>query len=153
MNTTLEAAVHLGIDYDTTLHFAKNHTWDSLGQLLGEIKRLICEQSEILRPKTPEIVGLKTKEFEETTWRSISLLCQGAYQITIAKVFVFSDSASCVGEMRGDPSAAWMSKVIWYSQNNYLKELNRIDGLQTEFEWKIFPGFATLDILEEIQFL
>ena len=37
------------------------------------------------------------------------------------------------------------------SQNNHFKELNRIDGMQTEFEWKIFPGFTTLGILEEIQ--
>ena len=25
------------------------------------------------------------------------------------------------------------------------------DGKPIEFEWKIFPGFTTLDILEEIQ--
>ena len=29
--------------------------------------------------------------------------------------------------------------------------MNRIDGKQTEFEWKIFPGFTTTGILEEIQ--
>ena len=99
MNTTLQAAVHLGKDYDTNLHFAKNHIWDSLGQLFGEIKRLICEQSEILGPKTPEIVGLKVIEFEETTWRSINLLCERAYQITAAKVYVFSDSVLCICEI------------------------------------------------------
>ena len=32
VNTTLRAAVHLGKDYDTNLHYAKNHLWDSLGQ-------------------------------------------------------------------------------------------------------------------------
>ena len=91
MNTTLQAAVHLDKDYDTNLHHAKNHIWDSLGQLFGEINRLICEQSEIRGPKTPEIVGLKIIEFEENTWRSISFLCEGAYQITTAEVYVFSD--------------------------------------------------------------
>ena len=45
---------------------------------------------------------------------------------------------------------AWMSKIKWCSQNNYLKELNRIDGMQTEFSWKIFLGFTTLGIVEEI---
>ena len=44
-----------------------------------------------------------------------------------------------------------INKVIWYLQNNHFKELNRIDGMQTEFEWKIFTGFTTLGILEEIQ--
>ena len=31
------------------------------------------------------------------------------------------------------------------------KELDRIDGVPMEFEWKIFPGFTTLQILAEIQ--
>ena len=35
--------------------------------------------------------------------------------------------------------------------DNHFKELNRIDGMQTEFEWKIFPGVATLGLLEKIQ--
>ena len=90
-------------------------------------------------------------EFEETTWRSISLLCERVCQITTAKVYVFSDSVICVREMGSDPNAAWMNKIKCSSQNNHFKELNRIDGMQTEFEWKIFPGFTTLVILEEIQ--
>ena len=105
MNTTLQGAVHLGKDYDTNLHYAKNHFWDSLGKLFGEMKRLICEQSEILGPKRPEIVGLEIFEFEETRWGSTSLLCEGAYQITTATIYVFSDSVLCMGEMRGDPNA------------------------------------------------
>ena len=38
---------------------------------------------------------------------------------------------------------------IW--KTRYLKDLNRIDGEQMELEWKIFPGFTTLGISEEIQ--
>ena len=100
--------------------------------------------------KTPEIVGLKIVEFQETTWKPISVLCERAYQITTAKVY-FSDSVLCVGEMRGDPNAAWKNKITWYSHNKHFKELNRIDGMQTEFEWKIFLGLATLGIFEKIQ--
>ena len=37
MKTTLQAAVHLG------RKDAKNHIWDSLGQLFEDIERLICE--------------------------------------------------------------------------------------------------------------
>ena len=141
MKTTLRAAVHLQKNYDTNLHHAKNHLWDSLGQLFGEIKRLIFEQSEILGPRTPEIVGLKTIEFEETTWRSTSLLCERAYQITTAQVYVFSDSVLCMGEMRGDPNAAWMNKIFkvcaeqplqgiesnrWYADGVRVKNIPRI---------------------------
>ena len=31
----------------------------------------------------------------------------------------------------------------WHSENNHFKELNRIDGMQTEFEKNIFPGFTS----------
>ena len=41
-------------------------------------------------------------------------------------------------------------KFKWYSKNNHFKESDRIDGMHTEFEWKIFPRF-TLIITEEIQ--
>ena len=37
--------------------------------------------------------------------------------------------------MGDDPNAAWKNKIKWYSENNHDKELNRIDGMQTEFEW------------------
>ena len=43
------------------------------------------------------------------------------------------------------------TKFKWYLENRYLKDLNRIDGEPMEFEWKTFPGFTTLAILEEIQ--
>ena len=41
----------------------------------------------------------------------------------------------------------------WYSENNHFKDMNRIDGMPTEFEWKIFPGIMTLGLLEKIQSL
>ena len=31
------------------------------------------------------------------------------------------------------------------------REMDRIDGEPMEFEWKIFPGFTTLEILAEIR--
>ena len=42
-------------------------------------------------------------------------------------------------------------RIIWYSENNHFKELNRIYSMQTEFEWKIFPRFTCLDVLEVFQ--
>ena len=35
--------------------------------------------------------------------------------------------------------------------DNHFKELNRIDNMQMEFEWKIFPGLTTVGLLEKIQ--
>ena len=36
-------------------------------------------------------------------------------------------------------------------KDRHLRDLNRIDGESMELEWKIFTGFTTLGILEEIQ--
>ena len=36
MNATLQAAVHLGQDYDQNLRFVKNHIWSSLKKLFKE---------------------------------------------------------------------------------------------------------------------
>ena len=84
---------------------------------------------------------------------STSSLCSKAYQITNTKAYVFPDSVLFVGKMGDDPIATWKSKLKWYSGNNHFKDVNRIDGLPTEFEWKMFPGITTLGLLEKIQSL
>ena len=43
------------------------------------------------------------------------------------------------------------AKIKWYSENNHFKDMNRIDGMLTEFERKIFPGITALGLLEKIQ--
>ena len=68
---------------------------------------------------------------------STSLLHSRVHQYAIAKVYVFSDSVLCLGRMGDDP------KIKWYSETNFVSELNRIDGKPMEFEWKILPGFET----------
>ena len=90
LNTTLRAAVHLGQDYEANLRYAKNHLWNCVGQLFNENEKLISGQIEI--------TGVSTVNFKELTWMAISLLCSRAYQITIAKTYVFSDSVLCVGK-------------------------------------------------------
>ena len=50
-----------------------------------------------------------------------------------------------------NPVKAWKEKNDWLQNSLQQKELDRIDGEPMEFEWKIFPGFTTLQILAEIQ--
>ena len=125
--------------------YVKSHFWNRVGQLFKETEKLISEETDI--------TGVNTINFTELTWMSTSLLCSRAYQTAKAKAYVFSVSVLCVGKMGDDPIATWKSKIEWYSENNHCKELNRIDGMQTEFEWKIFPGITTLGLLEKIQSL
>ena len=90
-------------------------------------------------------------DFQDARWMSTSLLRKKACWITNANVYVFSDSVLCVGKMGDDPIATWKSKIKWYSENNHFKDMNRIDGMQAEFEWKIFPGIMTWRLLEKSQ--
>ena len=53
--------------------------------------------------------------------------------------------------MKDDLIEAWKNNIKWYLEAHYLKDLNRIDGKPMGFVWKIFQGFTTLGILEEIQ--
>ena len=107
---------------------------------------------KLIRKQT-EITAMTTTDFKELAWRSTSSLRSRAYQITNAKTYVFSDSVLCLGKMRDDPSAVGKNKIKWYSENNHLKDMNRIDGMPTEFDWTIFPGITRLGLLEKIQSL
>ena len=43
------------------------------------------------------------------------------------------------------------SQIEMFMDLKQYRELDRIDGEPMEFEWMIFPGFTTLQILLEIQ--
>ena len=143
MNTTLRAAVHSAEDYDTKLQFVKNYLWKTTRQLFKETEKLISGQTTS--------TGISLINFQDLRWVSTSLLHSRAHQYATAKVFVFSDSVLCLEKMGDNPVESWKKQIQWYSDNDYFSELNRIDGQPMEFEWKIFPGFTTVGILNEIQ--
>ena len=115
------------------------------------MKRLINEQSEVLGPKTLEIVGLIIKRIRRNYVEIDKLIVRKSLSDHCFQSLCLLRVSTCMGEMRRDPNVAWMNQNEWYSQNNHFKELNRIDGMPTEFEWKICPGFTTLGQLKKIQ--
>ena len=52
LNTTLQAAVHLGQDYEANLRSVKYHLWNSVAQFFNETGKVISER--------PEITGVNT---------------------------------------------------------------------------------------------
>ena len=144
LNATLRAAGHLGQDHEANLRYVKNHLWSSVGQFSNETGKPISEQQEI--------TGVSTVKFQDSTWMSTRLLCRKAYQISNAKAYFLSDPVLC-GKMGDDPIATQKSKIKWYSESNHFKDMNRIDGMATEFEWKNFPGITKLGFFEKIQSL
>ena len=98
MNTTLQAAVHLGQDDMENLRFTKNQLLKSVKQLFQVTEKLIEDQKEIS--------NLTTIDYKEPTWSATSLLCDRAFEITNAKTYIFADSVLCVGCMRDEPIEA-----------------------------------------------
>ena len=145
MNTTLRAAVHIVKDFDANLRFVKDYLRKTTGQLFKEKEELISGQTET--------TGISWINFQDLRWVSTNFLHNRACQYATAKVYVFSDSVLCLGRMGHDSVESWKKQIQWYSENDYFSELNRIDGRLVEFEWKIFPGFTTVGILNQIQLM
>ena len=144
MSVTLQAAVHLGKDYTENLRSTKNQPKKSLRQLFQVTERLITEQTEI--------TGHTTIDWQQPLWRETTLLTDRDVQFATAKTYVFSYSVICLGGISTEnQSMHGKARLKWFLETRYFKDVDRIDGGPTEFEWKKFPGFTTLGILDEIQ--
>ena len=62
----------------------------------------------------------------------------------------FSDSVLCLGGICQDRVRAWREKVNLFMESRPFREMDRTDR-EPMFEWKIFHGFTTLEILAEIR--
>ena len=101
MHATLQAAVHLG---ESTIY--QESTPEVCEQLFQVTETLINDQTEIS--------GLTKSDCKHPTWRSTTLVCDKAIEITNAKTYVFSDSVPCLGSISDQPVEAWKNKIKWY---------------------------------------
>ena len=70
-----------------------------------------------------------------------------------AKVYVFSDSVLCLGKMNQNPTSNTVRErqLEWFKDSSKYWTLDTIVGEPMEFEWNIFPGFSTLELVREVQ--
>ena len=70
-----------------------------------------------------------------------------------AKVFVFSDSVLRLGKVNQNPTlnTVWEGKLSWFKSSSQYRTLDTFDGEPMEFEWNIFPGFTTLQLVDKVQ--
>ena len=56
-----------------------------------------------------------------------------------AKVYVFSDSVSCLGKVSQNPTSniAWEEQLGWFKDSSQYRTLDTTDGEPMEFEWNI----------------
>ena len=104
MSSTLRASVSMGKNCSGNWHAIKNTEDLTMKQMFDISEKLISEQSD-------EIYGGKTINWEDSSWKYLSLI--GDEQVTISllhtKVCVFSDSVLCVGKMNENPQ----SNIAW----------------------------------------
>ena len=75
----------------------------------------ICGESTIYQETAPEVseTVIPTIDFKEPTWRSMTLLCDKAIEITNAKTCVFADTVLCLGSVSDQPVEACKNRSIW----------------------------------------
>ena len=64
-----------------------------------------------------------------------------------------SDYVLCLGKMNQNPTSntVWDRQLEWFKESSQYRTLDTIDGQPMEFEWNIFTGFTTLELVREVQ--
>ena len=67
--------------------------------------------------------------------------------------FMYSQILCSLGNVNQNPTSStyWTQQLDWFKDSAKCKTLDVIDGLPMEFEWNIFPGLSTLQLLQEVQ--
>ena len=145
MSSSVEAAIHLGPSYLAQLEVYKNTNFGEIQSLFNITQKSILGHSE-------EILNVNT----------IVHLPHGRdpYCLTIKwssgqkQKYVFTQIPyDAWGKMNDSKDAIrrWEGQVEEFKMSHSYKELLGIDGEPIELEWNIFPKFASLQILQEIQ--
>ena len=146
MSTTTMAALHLGQHYNENLVFYRNTNFKELKTLFDVTQRLILEQDF-------EILNVSTIEWTLTPWMRSTSLHDTVIKWAKEKVHVHSELVLCLGKIyeHTEANAKWKDQLQEFQPSNKFKGSCGIDGEPLEFEWRIFPGHMTLEILQEIQ--
>ena len=148
MSSTLEASVFMGKNYSNNLHSVKNTGRNiTLKQIFEISEQLTLEQSD-------EIFGVSQISWESSPWKQLFLVNdEEVISLSHAKVHVFSDSVLCLGKMNQNPisNTVWERQLEWFNDLLQYRTFDTIDGEPMEFEWDIFPGFTTMELVREVQ--
>ena len=131
MYSTLQASVFIVKNYSDNGHSIKNTENLTMKQMFNISEKLVSEQSD-------EIFGVKTIIGENYSWKYLSLIGdEQVISLQRTKVYVFSDSVLCHGEINENPQSnmAWEDRLTWFKSSPEYRALDRIDGEPIEFEW------------------
>ena len=97
--------------------------------------------------------GVTPVNWEDSPWKYLSLVNdEEVISLSHAKVHVFSDSVLCLGKVNPNPTsnAVWEENLSWYKKSPQHRTFDTIDGEPVAFECSIFPGFTTMQLLQEV---
>ena len=117
----------------------------TLKQMFDVTAQLVIDQDEIN--------GLDKIQWEKYSWTRLSLIeDEVVINLQSTKVYVFSDSVLCLGKVHQHPNSneAWKNRVAGARSEKSYRDYDVINGVSTEFEWNIFPGFTTLQLCDKI---
>ena len=144
MAVPMESAVFMGKNYLNICQSIANTTDLTLKQMFDISTKLVSEQDETS--------GLDTIGWENHSWKYLSLIGdERIINLQRTKVFVFSDSVSCLGKIlqNSESNEVWEQRLGWIKTSQSHRNFDIIDGEPTELEWNIFPGFNTLQLSDK----
>ena len=131
MSSTLELSVFMGKDYLENLH-------STLKQMVDISEKLVVGQSD-------EIFGVSPINWEDSSWKQLTLVNdEEVMSLSHAKVYVFSDSVLCLGEMNQNPTSntVWERKLGWFKDSsqrqNFGHNRRRTNGIRVEYFPRIY---------------
>ena len=146
MSSTVEASVFMGKNYSDNLHSIKNTEDLTMKQMFDISEQLLLEPSD-------EIFVVSQISWENSPWKQLYLVNdEEVTGLSHAKVYVFSDSVSCLGKMNQNPTSNTVCErqLGWFKDSSQYRTLDTIDGEPMEFEWNIIPGSTTLALVREV---
>ena len=90
--------------------------------------------------KQDEIYGMKTIDWENSSWKYLSLIGdEQVISLQRTKVYVFSDFVLCLGKIHENPQSytAWEQRLESFKTTRKYRKMDRIDGEPMEFKWNI----------------
>ena len=145
MATTLNAATFMGKNFSTMQNVVKNQESLTLKQMFDVTAQIIHNEEEIS--------CLDKILYGKNSWTHLSLINDAVViNLQSTKVYAFSDCVLCLCKVLQHPECneAWKNRVAGVRAERSYRDYDAIHGESTEFEWKIFLGFTTLQLCDKV---
>ena len=145
MAVTMNAATFMGKNFQDNQNSIMNTSDLTLKKMFDISAKMVGDQDEIFK--------VDTIPWEKHLWKHLSLIGdETVISLQRATVYVFSDSALCLGRVHQhlQSNEAWKDRIGWIVIDESYRDYDGISGEPTEFEWNVFPGFTTLQLYGKV---